>query len=592
MPSIERELSKDRSPRFSLNYHKTPNRIVRWRGYLIGLATLGAVGWLASAYALPEGGVERYSRGPVANVHAAWDQKCKACHDPFQPINSNTWFQETLFGKSTDWKREASDRCETCHAGPAHAANQKAESVAACGSCHRDHRGRENSLVRVSDLDCTTCHGGLDAHVTGDYVYAKDMPADVKKITSFAYDHPDFRPEIGPIKKPEDRRLKFSHKQHMTTGMGLARDSARGWKITDVPKEFRERYVADDKGMVQLRCADCHRLDSSDTHLTRAEITPPDPWGALNPSRRSGAYFLPIVFDAHCKACHATEVQTSENWPKVATPHRAQPKEMNDYLWRTYVDLTVKADPAMRDSILSKTDAVEKALRNRTRLDPAVSDPDDTAAAKALTQEVNRLRGLVDANVLKAERLLYIGTAACGKCHDFKPAAANADPQRRFVPQEVLATNTPDVWFPHAKFSHVSHRAMDCRACHKDYYADGVGGSATVDEFMKANGGKLEEKASVAIVDNGIKNCRECHAPATTSADGHARGGVRHDCVECHSYHHGGTPLAGKGAAARAPSPHQVSKYTLDAFLDGTLENVKGPAEKPAAEAKPEAEAK
>ena len=50
----------------------------------------------------------------------------------------------------------------------------------------------------------------------------------------------------------------------------------------------------------------------------------------------------------------------------------------------------------------------------------------------------------------------------------------------------------------------------------------------------------------------GIDNCRSCHAPAKFVA-GVAQAGVNHDCVECHSYHHGDQPFQGVGAAAWDP---------------------------------------
>lgn len=59
-----------------------------------------------------------------------------------------------------------------------------------------------------------------------------------------------------------------------------------------------------------------------------------------------------------------------------------------------------------------------------------------------------------------------------------------------------------------------------------------------------------------------IKNCVQCHAPASGTASG-TTGGVRFDCVACHSYHHGDAPLEGLGSKARGPhgGPKSIQQF-------------------------------
>ena len=78
-----------------------------------------------------DGGNLRYSRGPVASVHATWEQKCEACHTPFRPISGKqNWFSGVFKSyETTDLQ------CQQCHAGPDHHKTAKAESTASCAGC-------------------------------------------------------------------------------------------------------------------------------------------------------------------------------------------------------------------------------------------------------------------------------------------------------------------------------------------------------------------------------------------------------------------------------------------------------------------------
>src|SRR5438477_7798322 len=144
------ETGKQRASRIPLDYFKRPNVVERWKLWLAGLALVLAVGWFASGWVSSDQGRMRYSRGPVADVHATWETECAVCHTDFRPIDSKNW--ATVFLRKSE---SSAERCETCHAGPPHQTTQKPEATPSCAGCHHDHRGRDASLIWVADSDCT-----------------------------------------------------------------------------------------------------------------------------------------------------------------------------------------------------------------------------------------------------------------------------------------------------------------------------------------------------------------------------------------------------------------------------------------------------
>ena len=65
------QTGKGRATRIPLNYFKTLNGLEKGKLCLTLLAVVLTLGWLAwGAFAQKDGGDSRYSRGPVAKVHA------------------------------------------------------------------------------------------------------------------------------------------------------------------------------------------------------------------------------------------------------------------------------------------------------------------------------------------------------------------------------------------------------------------------------------------------------------------------------------------------------------------------------------------
>src|SRR5258707_183211 len=82
-------------------------------------------------------GNARYRPGPLASVHATWDDRCVACHVSAQPLNANNWTNAIV-----NQSHVADTQCQTCHVGPQHHAIERVASVPGCTSCHREHQGR------------------------------------------------------------------------------------------------------------------------------------------------------------------------------------------------------------------------------------------------------------------------------------------------------------------------------------------------------------------------------------------------------------------------------------------------------------------
>jgi hypothetical protein len=509
-----RETGKQRAIRIPLDYYKRPDRLERWKLRLGGAALVAALAWPALGF-VPLAGVgehieKTYARGPVTAVHATWEADCTTCHTPFAPIRGPN-AAANLVGAS----HAGSEKCTTCHAGPLHHKNQTEKDLA-CASCHHDHRGRDASLVRVSDGDCTWCHADLAAHaLMSTHGYKGD-------ITRFAAgNHPDFK----ALGKPDPGRLKFNHQLHLTAGIRLAPDSKGPFTLADIAdKEERKRYRKQqssldptdaDKTPVKLTCASCHVTDAGDVGLGRERL-PTVPAAPVLPSRPAGAAMLPISYEVHCRACHPLTFERQDrDDPRsglIMLRHRLPPQEIRTFLEGYY------AAQALKDEAKAFAQFV----------------PTRPLPGKLLDEGKKEQVGkLIHDKVQRAEKDLFLSRKACGECHYTEPDA------RGVVPKKVLPTHVPDIWFRHAAFDHTAHRAVTCVECHA---------------------GADHSKTNADVLLPHVDSCLTCHAPRSGSGAS-ARGGARFDCVECHRYHNGDAPedwnqpLPGLGAAARGVMP-------------------------------------
>ncbi|MBC7820899.1 MAG: hypothetical protein IAG10_28785, partial [Planctomycetaceae bacterium] len=268
---------KQRAVKISFGYHHRRDKLSRWKSKLsLFVVALTPVVWLCWSLMAKEQGNAPYSHGPLAAVHATWENKCEACHLDFAPIRDDTWAASLLdkwAPQPRAWDHLADQKCETCHPGPEHHFRQKPEEVPSCASCHRDHNGRLASLLRTDDRSCTSCHNGLASHL------AVANPDPFKDVTRFDLVHPEFR-----SLKSDPGTITFTHGRHLTKGLKSDKPEDKvSLSLADLSAADRDQYRRPgqvDTDLVQLDCASCHQPDSS------------------------GQYMRPVTFEANCRACH------------------------------------------------------------------------------------------------------------------------------------------------------------------------------------------------------------------------------------------------------------------------------------------------
>jgi hypothetical protein len=489
-----RVTGQQKAQRTEFDYYKRPDPILRAKIGLSVLALIVALAWWGTGLQVRGGRLEssaigklRYSKGTLASVHQTWDEKCEACHQPFNSIDAHRWTPPMLASGGSD------PLCQSCHKGPAHNSKQIAGEVKSCAGCHRDHRGREASLVRLDDAECTTCHANLGSH----RLAGVEKTVTAEQITSFATDHPPFLTEAAGFK--DSSGLKFNHALHLNPGQVAIAGSLGGKTIGKLAKADQARYRLEgqkDDDLITLDCKSCHVTDPSDFHVDRIAGLPQ---AAVLPPRAGGAEMQPITFENQCKACHPLTFDSRS--PELVVPHRVQPAEIDRFLWDLYAGMFLKQE----DKLLDR--------RVGVRTNPGL--PPDTAEVA--------VKKKIDGAVKAAERVLFEGKTTCLECHT---AVVNPG---QILPQSIVVPKVPTLWQDKAFFDHTAHRGLganNCNICHS------------------------QAKNSIDAADvllPKLSSCQECHAPASSAAD---RGGVRYDCTTCHRYHNGDHTIQGRGTFA------------------------------------------
>jgi hypothetical protein len=524
---MNRETGKDRWRRIPKDYFKGRDRLQKVRlGVLVGAIVL-AMGWIASGidwknptdWKATDGNSQLANHGMLARVHAAWDQKCDACHAPFEPVDGRN-----LFAPDPSPENRPGDQlCMSCHAAPKHHEAAEPSEVKACAGCHRDHQGRDFSLVRLPDSDCTSCHKDLQTtnkKVAGSRVFAE-------AITRFDKDHPDFGTFLKGSTLKDLGRLKFNHARHLRPGI-VAKLGDTPYTVAQIPLAAeRPRYQADGQPTdpVQLNCASCHKLDSSEVQGS----SNPAIASATLPSRSPGRYYLPATFENSCRACHVLTFDPA--MVDVEAPHGIQPDRVVAFLNRTYDSRTLAEYPAILDVYVPPVrlpGALPVPEKAKKRRDEAVK----MALAYLFPQE-----GATGADPSG-------NRSSCLECHYDGKAETNG------IPNRIEPTKVPEIWLTHARFDHTAHRGVSCQDCHA--------------------GASRSETATDVLIPK-IDNCLQCHAPAKGrgwfgSSPAPSTGGASFDCTECHRYHSGDHPL--QGPSVSDPKFPQT-KRTISEFLRG-----------------------
>ena len=520
---------KARASRIPLDYYKKDDAITRGKVALSGLAVLAAIGWWATGFTLggsrglyhSDSGRLRASHGPLARVHATWDARCEACHVPFRPITENAW--ATTFGLSAEG---GVGKCRSCHASVEdhHADAQKAGDPVslACAGCHRDHQGREASLVRLADSGCTSCHANLQGH-TGTGASQHD------NIAAFAADHPEF--DLIAKNMGDPGTLRFNHALHMSAGLNVAKGGKPIFTVARLDAGDRDRYTREGQEPtdgVRLECASCHRPENGDLPPASSPLGTEAAASVL--SSGTGAYMRPISYQTECSACHKLEVTVNlgPGTTRVLVPHRLQPPDLHRWLTNASIGLSLGKD----------LKALEQFAPSGRPLPGKPNDAEQSTRAE------------VASRVAKAERILLgRGKGTCTECHQYKTPSgltSTLDPSLPLDEARVEPTFVETIWYKRARFDHSAHRAISCRSCHEGAYPDSAVAS-------------LSERD---VLIPGKDSCVTCHAPEGRDADANPTGGAGHSCTECHRYH------GGKHAPGASP-PDDPNGMDFARFLGG-----------------------
>jgi nitrate/TMAO reductase-like tetraheme cytochrome c subunit len=244
---------------------------------------------------------------------------------------------------------------------------------------------------------------------------------------------------------------------------------------------------------------------------------------------------LPVNYENHCRACHPLDFGP-EDAPLVME-HALQPAEVHASLWQTFSAEYLKKNPALLEERIPPS-----------RIPGRTESPGLIEARSAIAR-----------NVSAAEKVLF-GAKRCGECHQYEDQAGKpvkvVDHFDPAAPVRVTLPEVPVVWWRSARFTHSSHRGVDCRGCHERAYPD------SRDAEKKSNA----SHHSSDILLPGIKTCVECHAPRGQAIGAsQAAGGAAFDCTECHRYHNGDAVLMGLNPTDPAPT----ARLTIDEFLRG-----------------------
>ena len=479
---MSEESTKQRALRIPLDHYARPDRLVSAKGWLsivAALATVAYIVWACWGTSTPN---KVFSPGTVTKVHAAWDHQCSECHPAFSPVRSDA------FGANEPHHRQAvEEKCTACHTAVTHHALIQQSGVAQeeqCAACHREHQGADASLLAMSDAHCTRCHANLKEaksggekskfheHLTS--FFATTLQAEDEKT----WPHPAFR-----SLKEDPGNIKFNHAIHMTAGLPGVAKEGRPLLTFKLLREtspefarrtfFTEQKSTADADLVQLDCRFCHQVD------------------AVN---NNGAYMTPVKFEQSCKGCHPLNIDEQK---KHAVPHGLRATELKAAVF----------------GLLAAEGSAAAPEHTKERLQQKLlGKPDPLLAA----EPVGHAKQLQEINDL-------LTNVRCKKCHEFSN-------QGNAFSANVEPANLPTVWLKHAKFNHLSHKAMNCNLCHA---------AADPKTRPAEHQGRDEETVMIANYDTCVK-CHRSAGASEPSDPAFARFvGARSDCVECHLYHAG-----------------------------------------------------
>jgi hypothetical protein len=567
--------AKQRALRIPLDYYKRWTALDRAKWLLAALATLigGAyAGWLVAGHR-SGAAARQFSPGHVTLAHAAWNDRCDACHEPGMPLNPHAGGSESLRQWLTGGTKPArllnEQKCVACHPAATHHPRQIVDQVETCAACHHDHAGVDADLKQVASERCIACHADIAGHST----LAIATPA--VNVASWAT-HPDFR----SLDSGDPGRVKFNHRLHLLPGQ-YPRDAKPSAlkRLSAIDKSYWNLlgYAQDASPdtVVQLDCSACHEFEETSGRLASTRLTTGSPEAAAKQEEgpsgassslvvgsvpASGAYALPIRYERHCASCHDTDLAATVEGPRRAVrasiPHGSSPGTIRGLLRGAYLAAESTASTAKQGGATFGPPAdgppADGPLVPRRAVPGRSLRSDDAGQSTGTSLDAIP----VAARVRQAE--LQLATEShCGKCHPFLGAESmpGGVPVAAAMNSELLAvapSQIPTIWLSKGGFDHAAHRALRCDACHESSSFEwSAGGKPPIDDA----------KPKIPRIDN----CRQCHgdSPAETKASV----AVRADCVTCHRYHAADEPPHGNGSPTHTPPP--ARRISTRDWLDG-----------------------
>jgi len=406
--------------RHDLNYFKHWTAARRWRLALsVGVPVVLAAWFLIG---IGRGDSSAFTPGPMSHSHAFIGTKCESCH-AFKVKGIEV----------VKFRRKVTDEaCLECHQAPDHKSNQA--FTPGCSSCHTEHTASQD-LRHVASGNCTQCHSAGVPHF--------------EAVTGFPLQHPEFRPLQDSARDPGT--VALNHTVHLKPIQGPT-------------------------GMVQLECADCHRLprDASAGWRFASISTPP----AISRDFPS-SLMVPVNYERNCAACHQLQFDSRLS---ASVPHQ-DPAAVRKFILAAYREYIAANPKELRigGEVMRLIPAAEAA--------PAPRTPDQFVAARSRD----------------AEQLLWRKT--CKQCHqiDFSQAGQH-EGLPRVLPPQITAK-----WLIHARFDHEPHAALRCVSCH----------------VKTPNSVETSE-----VLIPSMQTCAECHRDSLQR-----EGRAESRCFECHQYH-------------------------------------------------------
>lgn len=377
--------TKSVAQRIDLNYFKRPTLFKRVRLFLLILAPLLALGWIAWRGFSRDSRV--YSSGRMSNAHAVLERHCEACH----------------VEQAGAFSAKAADAgCLACHDGPVHHQEQVKADVPACAVCHVEHRGRIN-LVESSNISCSECHSDLK-------VAAGALPA-YAHIRTLEDGHPEVGAHRPGARDPGT--ILLNHFVHM--------------------KPIRR---GPNGPIVQMECSDCHRPEGyrsswpyADSAYVDAKVTYEDKdvllpvnAGSLQPRHvMPRAYMAPVRFATACSDCH---LLTFDKRFDIGVPHDT-PEVVHAFLLKKFQEYIAAHPGEVR----------------------VVRDPKRDLTGKPIPPEVRVLTPAqwVGERTADAEELLWRKT--CKQCHALSTVPGSDLP--RVAPAQLTQRWIPHARFDH-----------------------------------------------------------------------------------------------------------------------------------------------